>query len=144
MSDRESMTAMRSMRGKGESQSKRGVFVVERRAHPRLTVELPFDYSPIDGAEEHGGVTSNISEGGLLACLPETIERGALLKIVILFLKGSELNTIKGTAKVVWCDLAAKAAWGEHRYGLEFQSFNRGAMDKLKILLKKVTETHPV
>ena len=137
------MTAMRSMRGKGESQSKRGVFVVERRAHPRLTVELPFDYSPIDGTEEHGGVTSNISGGGLLACLPETIERGVLLKIVILFLKGSELNTIKVTAKVVWCDLAAKAVWGENRYGLEFQSFNRGALDKFKILLKKVAETHP-
>ena len=57
-------------------------------------------------------------------------------------MKGSELNTIKGIAKVVWCDLAAKATWGEHRYGLEFQSFNKGSIEKLKILLKEVVETH--
>ena len=78
----------------------------------------------------------------MLVYLPEIVEKGKLLKIVILFVEGPALNTIKSVAKVVWCDLAAKAAWGEHRYGLEFQSFNKGSLEKLKILLKKVPEAH--
>ena len=102
---------------------------------------LPFDYFRVDGEEKYGGFATNASEGGLLAYLPEIMEKGALLKIAFLFVKGSELNTIKGTAKVVWCDLAAKTAWGEHRYGLEFQSFNKGSLDKLKILLKEMAKT---
>jgi len=142
MSARESMATVKSKRGKVDLQPERGIFIIERREHPRFTVELSFDYSRIDGVEEHGGVTTNVSEGGLLAYLPEVVEKGALLKIVILFLKGSELNTIKATAKVVWCDVAAMAAWGEHRYGFEFQSFNRGGLDKLRILIKKAAETH--
>ena len=136
------MTTVRSETEKDESQIKEGIFVVERRKCPRFVVEIPFDYSCVDAAEENGGISTNVSEGGLLVYLPEVIKKGALLKIVILFMKGSELNTIKGIAKVVWCDLAAKVAWGEHRYGLEFQSFNKGSLEKLKILLKEVAETH--
>ncbi len=113
-----------------------------QRKHQRFSVELPFDYSLVDRVEEYGGFATNASEGGLLVHLPEFIEKGAFLKIVILFGKGSEVNTIKGMAKVVWGDLAAKVAWGKHRYGLEFQSFNRGSFDKLKFLLKEVAKTH--
>jgi hypothetical protein len=136
------MTTVRSKRGKDESQPKEGIFVIERRKQPRVIVEIPFDYSRVDGEEKYGGFATNASEGGLLVYLPEVIEKGTLLKIVILFVKGSALNTIKGIAKVVWCDLAAKATWGEHRYGLEFQSFNKGSLDKLKILIEKVAEAH--
>jgi len=130
-------TTVRSKRRKDESQAKEDIFVIERRRHPRVIVELPFDYSRMDGEEKNGGFATNASQGGLLVYLPEVIEKGALLKIVILFVKDSALNTVKGIAKVVWCNLAAKAAWGEHRYGLEFQSFNKGSLDKLELLLRK-------
>jgi hypothetical protein len=52
------------------------------------------------------------------------------------------LNTIRGITKVVWSDLAAKKVWGEHRYGLEFQSFQEGDLHKLETLLKEVGKTH--
>ena len=135
-------TTVRSKRRKDESQAKEDIFVIERRRHPRVVVEFPFDYSRTDGEEKYGGFATNASEGGLLVYLPEVIEKGTSLKIIILFLKGSALNTIKCIAKVVWCNLAAKAAWGEHRYGLEFQSFYKGSLDELNILLKKVAEAH--
>ena len=138
-----STTTVRSKRRKDQSQDKEDIFVIERRRHPRVAVELPFDYSCVDGEEKYGGFATNASEGGLLVYLPEVVEKGTLLKIVILFVEGSALNAIKGIAKVIWCNLAAKAAWGEHRYGLEFQSFNKGSLDKLKILLKKVAEAPP-
>ena len=140
MIPQESMPTVRSNRRKGESQPKEEIFVIESRRHPRVIAELSFDYSYVDGEEKNGGFATNASQGGLLVYLPEIIEKGKLLKIVILFVEGPALNTIKSVAKVVWCNLAAKAAWGEHRYGLEFQSFNKGSLDKLNILLKKIAE----
>ena len=120
----------------------KGVLKSYQRRYPRFIVELPFDYSRMDREEEYGGIATNASERGLLVYLPEFIEKGALLKIVILLVEGSEFNTNKGMAKVVWGDLAAMVAWGKHRYGLEFQAFNRGSLDKLKILLKEAAKTH--
>ncbi len=115
-----------------------------KREHPRFIVELPFDYSSVDHEEEYGGIATNASEGGLLVYLSEFIEKGAFLKIVILSLKGSEFDTIKCMAKVIWGDLAVKPGLGKHRYGLKFESFNAGSLDKFKMLLKEVAETHAV
>lgn len=142
MSPRKFLAAVRRKKEKDKSKSKEGIFIVERRKHPRIRVELPLDYSLADREETYGGIVANASEGGLLVYLPETIKTGALLKIEILFVKGLELNMIKATTKVVWSDLAAKRVWGEYRYGLEFQSFQEGDIEKLKTLLKEVGKTH--
>jgi hypothetical protein len=142
MSPRKYLTTVRRKKGKDKLKSKEGIFIVERRKHPRIRVELPLDYSFVDKEETHGGIVANASEEGLLVYLSEATELGALLKIEILFVKGLELNTIKGIAKVVWSDLAAKKAWGEYRYGLEFQSFQEGDFQKLETLLKEVGKTH--
>ncbi len=143
MSPRKFTTAVRRKRGESKSQSKEGVLVVERRRCPRISVELPLDYTLADSKEEsHGGLVADISEGGLLVYLPEAIKVGTLLKIEVLFVKGSELNSFKAIVKVVWTDLAAKEVSGENRYGLEFQSFIEGDLDKLKRLLKEVGETY--
>ena len=124
----------------GEPVSKDGLLVVEKRDQPRFTVELPFDYSRVDN-EETWGIATDASEGGLLVYLHEVVEKGTLLNIEILFGKGSGLITIKAIAKVIWCDLAAKEAWGEYRYGVEFQSFSKGSLDQLKLLLKETAES---
>jgi len=142
VSSRKFTTAVRRKRGESKSQSKEGVLVVERRKYPRISVELPLDYSLVDSKESHGGLVANISEGGLLVYLPEALKLGTLIKIEVLFVKGLELNSIKAIAKVVWSDLPPKEIWGEFRYGLEFQSFPKGNLQKLKRLLKEVGETH--
>jgi c-di-GMP-binding flagellar brake protein YcgR len=142
MSPRKFLTAVRRKKEKDKSKSKEGIFIVERRKQARIGVELPLDYSLADREETYGGIVANASEGGLLVYLSETTELGALLKIEIIFVKGSELNTIRGIAKVVWSDLAAKKVWGEYRYGLQFQSFQEGDLKKLKTLLQEVGKTH--
>ena len=101
----------------------KGVLKSYQRRYPRFIVELPFDYSRMDREEEYGGIATNASEGGLLVDLPQVIEIMTLLKIVILFLKDSALNRVKVHQR--WCELAAKAACGEHRHRFEFQSFNK-------------------
>jgi hypothetical protein len=120
------------------SQSKMGVLAIEKRKYPRFSVELPLNYSRTDGEKALGGMVANASEGGLLVYLPERIEIGALLKIEILYVKGLELDTIRAVAKVVWCDLAARESWGEHRYGLQFQYIDQENFSQLTTLLKEV------
>ena len=120
------------------SQTKMGVLAIEKRKYPRFSVELPLDYSRVDGKETLGGMVANASEGGLLVYLPERIEIGASFKIAIFYVRGLELDTIKAVAKVVWCDLAARESWGEHRYGLQFQSIDENDFNRLTALLKEV------
>jgi len=141
MRRRKFTTAVRRKRGETKSKSKEGIFIVERRKHPRVSVELPMDYS-IESIDRSGGVAANASKGGLLVYLPEAIVVGTSLKIEILFVKGLELNSIRAIAKVVWSDLAPKEIWGEYRYGLEFESFQEGDLQKLRRLLREVGETH--
>ena len=142
MSPRKYLTAVRRKKGKEKSRSKEGVFIVERRKHPRIRVELPLDYSVVDREETHGGLIADISEGGLLVYLPEALELGTFLRIEILFAKGMELNSVKGIAKIVWSDLATKTISEENRYGLEFQSFIEGDLQKLKAILKELGEVY--
>src|SRR5512139_1727522 len=126
--------------GQTKTRAREGIFIVERRKHPRFDMELPLDYR-IEREDRSGGITANAGIGGVLVYLPEAIVVGTLLKIEILFAKGSELNSIKVNAKVVWADLAPKEIWGEYRYGLEFESFQEGDFQKLKKLLKEVGKT---
>jgi c-di-GMP-binding flagellar brake protein YcgR len=116
--------------------SKKGLLAIDRRKHPRFTTELPLDYSRVDSRDDFGGIVANASKGGILVYLPERLEIGDKLKVEIFFAKESELNSIKGVVKVAWADLAADESWGEHRYGLQFQTIDKKHLDKLKILLK--------
>jgi hypothetical protein len=67
----------------------------------------------VESVERQGGVAANASKSGLLVYLPEAIFVGSLLKVEILFAKGSGLNSISATAKVVWSDLAPEEISGD-------------------------------
>jgi c-di-GMP-binding flagellar brake protein YcgR len=141
MSPQKYLAAVRPKRGRGISQSKEGIFIVERRKYPRFRVDLPLGYS-VESVEHHGGVASNASKGGLLVYLSEAIFVGSLLNIEILFSKGSGLNSISATARVVWSGLAPKEICGEYKYGLKFESFQEGNFPKLRKLLIEAGEAH--
>jgi hypothetical protein len=122
----------------GKLSSKKGVVAIERRKQPRFNLELPLDYFRIDDKENYGGIVANASELGILVYLPEKMEVGTILSTEIFYAKGLELDSIKAIGKVVWADLAARKTWGEHRYGLQFQSIDKRNLSKLKNLLKEV------
>lgn len=122
---------------KASSKTKMGVLAVEKRKHPRFSVELPLDYSRIEGKEIHGGIVANASLGGILVYLPERFEIGAMLKIEILYVRELELDNIRAIAKVVWSDLAALESPGEYRYGLQFQYIEEEDFARLVALLKE-------
>jgi hypothetical protein len=136
------LTTIRSKKNNSKSQSPKGVLAFERRKHPRLTIEIPLDYSIVDGKTIHnGGLTADASEGGLLVYLLERIEIGALLRIEIFYMKGFSLETITTTLKVVWSNLTSRKNWREWRYGLEFQSIDEVNLHKLKTLLEEAVLT---
>jgi c-di-GMP-binding flagellar brake protein YcgR len=143
MSHQDFLTTIRSKKNNGKSQSQEAVLAIERRKHPRFSIEFPLDYSIVDGKTTYnGGLTVDASEGGLLVYLPERIEIGTLLKIEIFYVKGLSLETITTTVKVVWSDLASRGNWRERRYGLKFQSIDEVNLHKLKTLLEEVAKTH--
>jgi len=133
------MTTVRRKREQTKRRSKGGIFIVERRRHPRFNVELPLDYS-IENKDHYGGVAVNASRGGLIVYLPVAIVVGTSLNVEIIFVKGFELNSIKVRAKVIWSNLASGVIWGEYRYGLEFEKFQDGDLQKLKALLREASE----
>jgi hypothetical protein len=117
-------------------------FLVERRRHTRFSLELPFDYFLFEEGEDHRGILADASEGGLLVHLLERVEKGELVRMEILFSRGTELITIAVIAKVVWSEIAEKDSWARYRHGLQFLSFRRGDIEKLKVLLKEVSQRH--
>jgi len=139
MNLRKHMTTVRRKREQTKPRAEEGIFIVERRKHPRFTVELPLDYS-IENRDHYGGVAVNASRGGLIVYLPVAIVVGTSLNIEIIFVRGFELNSIKVRAKVIWSNLAPKVIWGEYRYGLEFEKFQEGDLQKLKALLRDAGE----
>jgi len=135
-------TQIRNIRETGW-RSKEGQFTTERREHPRYTLELPIDYSTMDG-QERWGTAADASEGGLLVYLHELIEKGSFLKLEIFSPRGSELSAVKAMARVVWSDSIAIKMWGEYRHGLAFQAFQKESHDKLRNLLKETAEINRV
>jgi len=122
---------------KSDVQIKKGALAIEKRRHPRYSVELPLDYSRVDEKDTYGGIVANASEGGVLVYLPERLPMGALLNMEIIYVNGLQLETIKAVAKVVWADLATMESLGEHRYGLQFQSIDEANFRRLTSLLKE-------
>ena len=124
-------------KGYKKTQSGEGAPSAERRRHARIRAELPLGYSIADKKENHGGMVADASEGGLQVSLMEKLLVGTLLKIEILFLKGLQIDSIHGVAKVVRSDETTGERCGEYRYGLQFESFCEGDLDKLKSLVKE-------
>jgi len=133
------LIAVKKNEGRSGSRSKGSIFPLERRRHPRINLELPCDYSPVEGDGSSRGIVQDASEGGLHVYSLEKVEIGAFLKIEIFFARGRQLTPIKALAKVIWSDLAAKKGWAEYQYGIQFQSFFKGDLNRLKTLLKEAS-----
>ena len=138
MGSAKSQTAAKKAGGVRRIAARRRVPAKERRRHPRLHLKLPMNYSRKELKGYYGGIVGNASEGGILVYLPEKLNTGEVLKIEILFAKGWQLKTVRGVAKIIWSDLAVRKSRKVHRYGLQFQFYNKRNLQKLRTLLKEV------
>lgn len=123
-----------------ETKSHVGVVNLERRRHPRFSVDLPIEYSFIHSPICVASRALNASEGGLLVYLPQRTEIGRHLKIKLFFASGSHLNSIEVLTKVAWMDTHLGKDWGDYRCGVEFIDISQENLNVLKNFLKSLSE----
>lgn len=97
-----------------------GTVNLEKRKHPRFSVDLPIEYYRIDSSVSYAGRGLNISEGGLLIYFPEQMDVSQYLRLKLFFSLGSELNIVKVLAEVVWMDNRFSKDRENYPYGVKF------------------------
>ena len=128
------------MTEKQETKSHVGVANLERRRHPRFSIDLPIEYHLVPSSLSHTGRALNASEGGLLVYLSQQIEIGQHLKIKLFFASGSHLNSIEILTEVVWVDIHLGKDWGDYRCGVKFMEISQEDLNRLKIFLRSLSE----
>ncbi len=104
----------------------------ESRRNPRFDIHLPIEYYQTKSSITR---TGNISEGGLLIYFPEETDVGEHLRLKLFFSLGSELNTIKVLAKVVWTDNHLRKDGEHYPFGVKFVDISPEDDTKLKKFL---------
>jgi c-di-GMP-binding flagellar brake protein YcgR len=115
----------------------------ENRRCPRFDIHLPIEYYQIKSSITHIG---NISEGGLLIYFPEETDVRQYLRLKLFFSLGSELNTIKVLAEVVWTDNHLGKGRECYPYGVRFVDISPEDGTKLKNFLNTLSSPldHPL
>ncbi len=109
--------------------------LVEKRKHPRFSIELPLEYRVTNTPQAHGAMAVNVSEEGLLVHSVNNMPVGSELTIAVLFPKGFELTNFKVLAEVVWKDLQLEENSVGYQLGLKFVHIQEEDRQKLKELL---------
>ncbi len=108
----------------------------ENRGYPRFDIHLPIEYYQIKSSITY---TGNISEGGLLIYFPEETDVSQYLWLKLFFSLGSELNTIKVLAEVVWMDNHLGKDQEYYPYGVKFVDISPEDGTKLRNFLRSLS-----
>ena len=117
-----------------------GIVNLERRKHPRFSIDLPIEYSLLPSPVNHSGRALNVSEEGLLVYLSGKVEVSQFLQLKLFLPSGSELKGIELIAEVVWRDIHLGKDWGDYRCGLRFVDISAQDLNKLKRCLRSLSE----
>jgi c-di-GMP-binding flagellar brake protein YcgR len=104
---------------------------VDRRVHTRFLLNLPVEYYPLDSPAVSQGCTLNASQGGLMVCLREPLQKGQQIQLKVYFSSGAELFTIGTKAEVMWADPKRRED-GTYQYGVKFVEISPENLNKLK------------
>jgi c-di-GMP-binding flagellar brake protein YcgR len=107
---------------------------VERRRHPRFSIDLPVEYWQINNCKSRPSRTVDVSEGGLLVHLSEQLEVGQNLRLNLFIDSGPDLDSIEALVQVVWKDIHGGKD-GDFRTGVKFADISAEDMGKLKNFL---------
>ncbi len=116
-----------------------GIVNFERRKHPRISVDLPIEYSRIENAADpRNGRAANASHGGLLVYLPELVPVGQPLRLIIYF-SIPTIQKVEMTAEVAWVDIPMGEKPSEYRAGLRFMEILPEDQERLTNFLKMIS-----
>ena len=107
----------------------------ETRKHPRLSINLPFEYQAMHDSRLRTGLLGNLSNIGLLFYCRGEMSVGTALVVRVMFADGYELASFEAYAKIIWKDLHFERDWREYKYGAEFTYISEDAKQKLNRLL---------
>ena len=117
-----------------ESTARFGTVNFERGKPPRLSVNLPVEYWPINNPKSHSDRTADISEGELLLHLSEEIEVGQNLRVKLFFDSGLKLKTIEATVQAVCKDVRlGKESY--YRIAVKFVDISAEDLEELRNFL---------
>lgn len=111
--------------------------LIDRRKTPRIPLRLPTEYFLGGTVKARLCHTINISEGGVLLCLPEKLDIGDKLKIEVYYYFDYELATFQALAEVLWIK-NSKDSMDEYICALEFLDLSLPDLEKLKNFLRKI------
>ncbi|MBW2123448.1 MAG: PilZ domain-containing protein, partial [Deltaproteobacteria bacterium] len=80
------------------------------------------------------GLTSNASEGGIMAFMGERVEVGTALNVTLVFRLGFSLASMEAPSVVVWREDVWKEYLGSYRYGLRFLGLDPANLRRLRRL----------
>ena len=130
--------------GRLQSQAKEdlssGFVNFELRRYPRHAVDLPVECFRINSPISHIGRAINASEGGLMVYLPEKVEIGQHLKLMLSVGSKSALDTIDMIAQVVWVDIGSSMPMEDYRVGVMIVDISSTDRLKLKHLLESLSQ----
>jgi len=116
-----------------------GIVNFERRKYPRISVDLPIEYSRIENAaDSRNGRAANASHGGLLVYLPELVQVGQALRLMIYFSLPT-IQKVEMTAEVAWVDIPMGEKPAEYRVGLKFLEILPEDQERLTHFLKMIS-----
>ena len=115
-------------------------FPSEKRRFPRSDVELQVRYSRTNLFFKHARA-ANVSEGGLLICLPEKMDIGHHLVLKLFFPFQTGLNIIEAVVRVIWTDIQLRKDWAwDYRIGVRFEDISQADMTVLKNFLSNLEQ----
>ena len=92
---------------------------IEKRRHPRYSMNLPLEYGQADDAYR-GGLVANASETGLLVYSVQDLSVDQKLSLTVFFPNEYELDGFRVVARIVWKDTHYETGWKGYQYGLAF------------------------
>ena len=110
----------------------------DRRRYPRISMDLPLEYSVKHDACVHGGIVRDASETGFLMYSIENIPIGTKLKIAVLFPKEYGLAIFEVFAETIRKEFVAEQGdlfQEGYQYGLKIIHILEGDYWKLRGLL---------
>jgi hypothetical protein len=120
-----------------------GMVNFERRRHPRFSVDLPVEYRKIAHPKSHPAHSGNLSEGGILLYISDTIEIGQGLNLKLFFTSGTALTSVNAHVQTVWKDIRIENK-GPYRIGVKIVDISSEDLISLKGFLNDLMTVNSV
>jgi c-di-GMP-binding flagellar brake protein YcgR len=95
----------------------------ERRAFPRLHVELPIVYHPADRGPK-SATAQNVSQGGLMLLLEDAVSAGDRLRVQMHLTDKKGARIVEAVGRVVWVSLKAEGEGAGYKVGFAFEEID--------------------